>query len=150
MKSHWKTYFCVLSILAIITACTPPIKPSVANKPPAQNLIEESITPNPDELTQTDKLAPDTQTSEEIFSEVAEGRIPVIYSHGGGPCDIGGMVFFNKHPQVDLIGMVLSRGEFYPQVALKKWPVFLFDVLKSNTTENPVTKTLYDLSTFNE
>jgi len=73
-------------------------------------------------------------SSEDIFSNSTSGRIPVIYSHGGGPCDIGGMVFFAKHPQVDLIGLVLSRGEFYPQLAVKTWPIFLFDVLNSKST----------------
>ncbi len=53
-----------------------------------------------------------------FFLDEPRGTIPVIYSHGGGPCDIGGMVFLTRHPKVDLIGMVLSRGEIHPEIAV--------------------------------
>lgn len=72
--------------------------------------------------------------AEVIFSDNPSGRIPVIYSHGGGPCDIAGMVYLSKHPNVDLIGLVLTRGEIHPEKAVDKWPVFLFDVLQQKDT----------------
>jgi len=77
---------------------------------------------------------PTLQQTEVVYFEELGGKIPVIYSHGGGPCDIGGMVFFTKHPDVDLIGYVLTRGEYHPGIAVKKWPVFLFDVLDYKST----------------
>ncbi len=72
--------------------------------------------------------------AEIIFSDNLSGRIPVIYSHGGGPCDIAGMVYLSKHPDVDLIGLVLTRGEIHPEKAVDKWPVFLLDVLNQKET----------------
>jgi inosine-uridine nucleoside N-ribohydrolase len=44
------------------------------------------------------------------------------------------MVFLTKHPNVDLIGLVLSRGEIHPEIAVDLWPVFLYDVLNSKDT----------------
>jgi inosine-uridine nucleoside N-ribohydrolase len=73
-------------------------------------------------------------TAKEIFSDNPSGRIPVIYSHGGGPCDIAGMVYLSKHPDVDLIGLVLTRGEIHPEKAVETWPVFLYDVMQSKDT----------------
>ncbi len=56
-------------------------------------------------------------------------KIPVIFVHGGGPCDIGALVFLTKHPQVNLLGMVLTYGEIHPVNALDDWPVFLYEIL---------------------
>lgn len=112
-----------IGVIFLITACSSTSPTSV---------ISTSTITAP--TTQASPPTPTLMPSEDNFSEVTIGRIPVIYSHGGGPCDIGGMVFFAKHPQVDLIGLVLSRGEFYPQLAVKTWPVFLFDVLNSKST----------------
>jgi inosine-uridine nucleoside N-ribohydrolase len=109
-------------LILIITACAS--TPTTATPLPATFTVSPTQTSQP-----TATLAP-----ADVFAEVATGRIPVIYSHGGGPCDIGGMVFFNMHPQADLIGLVLSRGEFYPRQAVNTWPVFLFDVLGSKGT----------------
>jgi pyrimidine-specific ribonucleoside hydrolase len=72
--------------------------------------------------------------TESIFPDPSEGRIPVIFSHGGGPCDIGAVIYLSKYPNVDLIGMVLSRGEIHPENALNAWGVFLYDVLHSRDT----------------
>ncbi len=71
---------------------------------------------------------------EDSFFDPPNGKIPVIYSHGGGPCDIGGMVFLTKNPDVDLIGYVLTRGEYHPKIAVNNWPIFLLDVLGSKDT----------------
>jgi len=112
-----------LCIIFLITACS-------STSPTVVTSTSTITVPT----TQTSQPTPTLMSSEDIFSNATIGRIPVIYSHGGGPCDIGGMVFFAKHPQVDLIGLVLSRGEFYPQLAAKTWPIFLFDVLDSKST----------------
>ena len=69
------------------------------------------------------------QPEGKVFTETLGGKIPVIFSHGGAPCDIGALVFLTKHSNVDLIGMVLSNGEFHPTNAMDDWPVFLYDVL---------------------
>ena len=55
-------------------------------------------------------------------------------SHGGAPSDFDAAVYFAKHPRVDLIGMVLSRGEFRPEEAVDDWPHFVLDVLGSQDT----------------
>ncbi|MCJ7715089.1 MAG: nucleoside hydrolase [Anaerolineales bacterium] len=79
-------------------------------------------------------VRPPTVTPENSFFDPPNGKIPVIYSHGGGPCDIGGMVFLTKNPNVDLIGYVLTRGEYHPEIAVINWPIFLLDVLGSKDT----------------
>lgn len=110
-------------IIFLITACS-------STSPTAETSTSTITVPT----TQANQTIPALMSSEDIFPDTSIGRIPVIYSLGGGPCDIGGMVYFSKHPRVDLIGLVLSRGEFYPQLAAKTWPIFLFDVLDSKTT----------------
>lgn len=42
--------------------------------------------------------------------------------------------FFSKNPNVDLIGIILSRGEFHPEIAVDNWPIFIYDVLHSTDT----------------
>lgn len=122
MNFDRKIQLYTLSILFFISACCPAVEePAI---PDPSECFEEDIFPIPHFPT----------TDGDVFRNVANGCIPVIYSHGGAPCDIGGMVFFDKHPRVELIGMVLSRGEFHPQIAIEKWPVFLYDVLGSTDT----------------
>ena len=111
--NKFKILFVCAAILNIILAGCSPRLDSTANEAP------QTATPNLPAV---------------IPPEAVNERIPVIYSHGGGPCDIGGMVFLTKHPDVDLIGLVLTRGEFHPEIAVNKWPVFLFDVLNSKDT----------------
>jgi pyrimidine-specific ribonucleoside hydrolase len=60
--------------------------------------------------------------------------MPIIFSHGGAPCDIDATVYLARHPNTDLIGMVLSRGEFHPDAALEEWGEFLYDILDSQQT----------------
>lgn len=93
MNRNWKLLICAVLIFYMLVGCAPDISE-----------VGEESTPAPPKLT-----------SEEIFSDVAKGKIPVIYSHGGGPGDIGCLVYLTKHPNVDLIGMVLSRGEIHPE-----------------------------------
>jgi len=124
LNGKWNLILCGTLIFTLIAGCAPTAEPilktipsKAATSATTQIPAEKSLQGEGGELTNE-----------------KSGRIPVIYSHGGGPCDIGGMVFFAKHPQVDLIGLVLSRGEFYPRQAVKTWPVFLFDVLGSKDT----------------
>jgi inosine-uridine nucleoside N-ribohydrolase len=125
MKMNWKLFICTALIFSILVGCAPTVE-----EPAAEN------TPLPDnsEIQEEDPPTPAPQPMEENFPDPLVGRIPVIYSHGGGPCDIGGMVFLTKHPNVDLIGLVLSRGEIHPEIAVDLWPVFLYDVLNSKDT----------------
>lgn len=120
MNKNWNLLLSIVLVFSILAGCAPAtLEPTAENTPPpatstTQEEIPPTFTPQPTEVS---------------FFDPPNGRIPVIYSHGGGPCDIAGMVYFTKHPNVDLIGFVLTRGEFHPEIALKKWPVFLFDVL---------------------
>ena len=125
MKLNWKLLIGTVLIFSILAGCAPAVE-----EPTAEN------TPLPDtsEMQEEDLPTPAPQPIEENSPDPLSGKIPVIYSHGGGPCDIGGMVFLTKHPNVDFIGMVLSRGEIHPEIAVDLWPVFLYDVLNSKDT----------------
>ncbi len=81
--------------------------------------------------TQTQDVSPTRTLTQEIITtaDLEEEKMPVIFSHGGGPCDIAALVFLTKNPRVDLIGLVLSYGEIHPINALDDWPVFLYEVL---------------------
>ena len=126
MQKIWYFIICIGLIFNILVGCSPETEtPTVENiSPPVTSEKEEEEIPP----------VPAAQPIKNIFPNPLNGKIPVIYSHGGGPCDIGGMVFLSKHPNVDLIGIVLSRGEIHPEIAVEKWPVFLYDVLDSHNT----------------
>ena len=133
MKTNRKILICTIILFTFIAACKP--QPDVASLegPPASN-----AEPDPPLLPAEEPPAeepPPARTSDEIFGSVADGTIPVIISHGGAPCDIDAVVYFTEHPQVDLIGMVLSRGEFHPENAVDDWPRFVLDVLGSQGTQ---------------
>ncbi len=135
MKDSWKILICVLALSSLLVGCTSEsqepswemtstVVPTLENTPTTaststQGIIPPSFTPQPTEV---------------VFVDKTVEKIPVIYSHGGGPCDIGGMAFLSKHPNVDLIGYVLTEGEYYPKLALDLWPIYLFDVLDSKHT----------------
>lgn len=111
-------------ILILLVGCAPAVEeaptvtaPAISDTPPAMRSPTPTLRP-----------------TESTFPDPSEGRIPVIFSHGGAPCDIGAVIYLTKHPNVDLIGMVLSRGEVHPEIALDHWGVFLYDVLQSKDT----------------
>ncbi len=130
MKKHTVFLMMLVIITSLLIGCTPaketPViivvqdptrTPTPTVPPPAsetQDVPTPSLTPPPTEV---------------VFLDRSQEKIPVIYTHGGGPCDIGGTVFLKKHPNVDLIGVVLSRGEIHPEIARDKWAAFLYDVL---------------------
>ncbi len=129
---NWKLLIPSVLIFSFLAGCAPTVEDPAAENTPS---VEESTVVNTPPTATSEMQEEDTPpTTEEIFPDPLGGRIPVIYSHGGGPCDIGGMVFLTKHPNVDLIGYVLTRGEYHPEIAVKKWPVFLFDVLDYKST----------------
>lgn len=125
MNTNWKLLIPTVLIFSLLAGCATTVEePAAENKPPtatSEMQVEDLPTTTP-------------QSTEDIFQDPLGGRIPVIFSHGGAPCDIGGMVYLNKHPNVDLIGLVLSRGEIHPEIAVDLWPVFLYDVLNSKDT----------------
>ncbi len=130
MNKLWRFLICTGLIFSILIGCTPR-----AETPTTENISQPVANENQEEEEKEE--VPPTHTSEpveSIFPNPIEGKIPVIFSHGGAPCDIGGMVFLSKHPNVDLIGIVLTRGEIHPEIAVEKWPVFLYDVLDSHNT----------------
>jgi inosine-uridine nucleoside N-ribohydrolase len=120
MNRKINLFICINIFFCLFVGCTPAIE-----EPPAENTSTQVTNQTQEETSPL--LTP--LTSENIFSDIHGGKIPVIFSHGGGPCDIGAMVFLSKNPNVDWIGLVLSYGEFHPINALKKWPVFLYEVL---------------------
>jgi inosine-uridine nucleoside N-ribohydrolase len=139
MNRNWKLFICTGLIFSILAGCTPTVEePTAGNMPPlttSEIQVETLPTSSPPQPTEEEALPTSSpQPTEVVFFAESSGKIPVIYSHGGGPCDIGGMVFLTKHPNVDLIGLVLSRGEFHPEIAVDLWPVFLYDVLNSKDT----------------
>ena len=129
MNKLWRFLICTGLIFSILIGCTP-----TGETPTAENISPPVASENQEEEKEEVPPTHTPQPVETIFPNPLDGRIPVIYSHGGGPCDIGGMVFLSKHPNVDLIGIVLTRGEIHPEIAVEKWPVFLYDVLNSHNT----------------
>lgn len=138
MNRNWKLFICTGLIFSILAGCAPAVEESnaVTTPPPTTNEIQVETLPTSSPQPTEEEALPTSspQPTEVVFFAESSGKIPVIYSHGGGPCDIGGMVFLTKHPNVDLIGLVLSRGEFHPEIAVDLWPVFLYDVLNSKDT----------------
>jgi inosine-uridine nucleoside N-ribohydrolase len=125
MNTNWKLLIPTALIFSLLAGCATTVEePAAENKPPTAT----------SEMQEEDLPTTTPQSTEDIFQDPLGGRIPVIFSHGGAPCDIGGMVYLNKHPNVDLIGLVLSRGEIHPEIAVDLWPVFLYDVLNSKDT----------------
>ncbi|MEA1978674.1 MAG: nucleoside hydrolase [Chloroflexota bacterium] len=125
MNKNWKLLIPTALIFSLLVGCATTVEePAAENKTP-------TIT---SEMQEEDLPTSTPQLTEDIFPDPLSGKIPVIYSHGGAPCDIGGMVYLTKHPNVDLIGLVLSRGEIHPEIAVDLWPIFLYDVLNSNDT----------------
>ncbi len=136
MKLNWKLLIPTVLTFSILAGCAPTVEEPAAEIPPS---VEEPTAENSPPTATSEMQEENTPTSappttEEIFPDPLTGRIPVIFSHGGAPCDIGGMVFLAKHPNVDFIGLVLSRGEIHPEIAVDLWPVFLYDVLNSKGT----------------
>ena len=111
MKKHCPLLFLSLIISFAFAGCASSAKTST---PEIAAPIPSEPQPTPDDLP--------------IHQDSA--MIPLIFSHGGAPCDIGALVYFSMHPDVDLIGMVISRGEIHPEIGLNKWATFLFDVLE--------------------
>jgi inosine-uridine nucleoside N-ribohydrolase len=115
MNKKWKSLLYMIWVLFLLVGCTSNAEtptPEITSPPPSAPLPVESA-------------FPDTLTS---------GKMPVIFSHGGGPCDVAALVYLTKHPNVDLIGMVLSFGEIHPEIAIDKWVVFLYEVLGYRST----------------
>jgi pyrimidine-specific ribonucleoside hydrolase len=132
MKKKWIFPICTALILPLIASCVPAgstPSPSADEAQPSQVFF---LDPSAETIP---ALSPEeAQPSQVFFPDPSAETIPVIYSHGGGPCDIGGMTFFAMHPNVDLIGVVFTRGEIHPEIALENWSVFLYDVLGSTDT----------------
>ncbi len=122
MRSSAKFFISTVFILLLLVGCAPTVEETPTATTPAIN----------DPPQATSSPTPTLQPT--IFPDPSEGKIPVIFSHGGAPCDIGAVIYLSKHPNVDLIGMVLSRGEIHPENALDHWGVFLYDVLHSLDT----------------
>jgi inosine-uridine nucleoside N-ribohydrolase len=120
VSGKWKLLTCTSLLLSIFTGCKPVVEEHPAENTPALSINQAQVETPP---------VPATLPTEDIFSDTSGGKIPVIFSHGGGPCDIGALVFLTKNPHVDLIGLVLSNGEFHPINAVDDWSVFLYDVL---------------------
>jgi len=136
MNKTWKFILLTTLILSSLVGCDPSSGESTEKPNPIDlqqsSEIPPSLTPTESQSEPTVNYALDH--SEIVFIDKSVEKIPLIYSHGGGPCDIGGMAYFSKHPNVDLIGLVLSRGEFYPEIAVNYWPIYLYDVLDSKNT----------------
>ncbi len=130
MDVNWRITVVTAAIILVLTGCSPS----------TEEVLEGSPTPTREVIPTATASAPPTplavqpRPSEVVFIDKSVDRIPVIFSHGGGPCDIAAMAYLVNHPHVDLIGMVLTRGEFYPEVALDYWPIYLYDVLDSTNT----------------
>ena len=151
MNIKWKLLIWVTLIFTIQAGCSPANKVFLAEPTPiaATSAVQEEAPALPTGSTPTvaESLAestPLTATSamqgeattipaqlptQDYFPGTSSGKMPVIFIHGGGPCDIGALVYLTKHPNIDLIGMVLSFGEFHPINAMDDWPVFLYDIL---------------------
>lgn len=125
MNRIWKLLLCSTLVLSFLLGCASKVEESTS---------QETQPPITSETQGEAQQIPTPVHSGEIFPDSLSGRIPVIYSHGGGPCDIAGMAYLSKHPNVDFIGWVLTRGEFHPEIAVGNWPIFLFDVLQSSDT----------------
>jgi inosine-uridine nucleoside N-ribohydrolase len=122
----------VLIIFALLLGCTPPTEEASEETEPAGSSTEELIPPTDVPEPTEEEIA--QQVDDEGFPDASAEVIPVIFSHGGAPCDIDATVYLTQHPNVDLIGMVLSRGEVQPEAALENWGVFLYDILNSHQT----------------
>ncbi|MCD4751512.1 MAG: nucleoside hydrolase [Anaerolineaceae bacterium] len=120
MSKKWTFLICAVSILSIAVGCVPAIEKSI---------VENTPPPVIDEIQEDAPPATPAHQTEEVVIEPLSAKIPLIFSHGGGPCDIGALVYLTKHPNVDLLGMVLSYGEIHPIEAVDDWPIFLYDVL---------------------
>jgi inosine-uridine nucleoside N-ribohydrolase len=128
MKPKHHLFVLAAVTILVITGCAPAAGGIIEATPTATQEVIPAATAAP-----TDPPA-QPQPTEVIFIDKSVDRIPVIFSHGGGPCDIAAMAYLDMHPHVDFIGMVLTRGEFYPEVALDYWPIYLYDVLGSTHT----------------
>lgn len=106
MNRILKVFFYPFLILTLITSCTSPTSNSWLTE---SDSTEEDQNPLPQEPSSDTEYPLPIRSAEQVFGDVAEGTIPVIISHGGAPSDIDAVVYLDKHPQVDLIGMVLSR-----------------------------------------
>jgi inosine-uridine nucleoside N-ribohydrolase len=130
MIANRKLMVLIAAITMAVAGCVPATDGIIKGSPTTTHEVIPTATatvmpsPPPDE----------PQPTQVIFIDKSVDRIPVIFSHGGGPCDIAAMAYLVYHPHVDLIGMVLTRGEFYPEVALDYWPIYLYDVLDSTST----------------
>jgi inosine-uridine nucleoside N-ribohydrolase len=136
MDGYWKPILLAVALTLILVGCSPTTEAIDAGSPTAAQEIPGEATPrsSPTEPQSEPAATEPPQQTEVVFLDKTVDRIPVIFSHGGGPCDIAAMAYLVYHPHVELIGMVLSRGEFYPAVAVDYWPIYLYDVLGSTHT----------------
>jgi inosine-uridine nucleoside N-ribohydrolase len=111
-------------IAALFSGCNLPISDT-------SNLIDRR---QEQDIQSEGEIDPFDEASSSTALEAEGSRIPLIFSHGGAPCDIDALVYFSMHPDVDLIGMALTRGEFRPDEALEEWSAFLYDVLGETDT----------------
>jgi len=132
MKEKWVLSICTALILPLFASCVP--AGSTPSPSPDEAQPSQVFFPNPSDGTIPAPSSDEAQPSQVFFPDPSDETIPVIYSHGGGPCDIGGMTFFAMHPNISLIGVVFTRGEIHPEIALENWSVFLYDVLGSTDT----------------
>ena len=91
MNKAWKFLLSSAMILMFLVGCA-----AEDNQPSAENSSAPTTSENQDETPPISAL----QQADEVATESEIRKIPVIYSLGGGPCDIGGMVFLSKHPGV--------------------------------------------------
>jgi len=127
---RFRVIFCsALCIISLIVGCTSENK----DIPSEEIIIEEKQDIKTESSSDSAEPVPTITrpvSSDFVFPDTDTGEIPLIFSHGGAPCDIGALVYFTKHPNINLIGMVLSDGEIHPENALDDWPAFLIDVIE--------------------
>lgn len=87
-------------------------------------------TPEPQHTQSSEKATvTEATTIAEPIDLEKEKKISVIFSHDGAPDDIAAMLYISQHPQIEVIGVVMSYGEQHPSKASEEWGVFLDKVL---------------------
>ena len=108
MKRFFTIFFLITAVLALVSCSLFPSKP-------ASTAVPTQVIP---------KSTP-TQQQEPLIGP----QIPLIFSHDGAPDDIITAVYLAKHPQIDMLGVILSYGEIRPPQAAPEWSAFLYEVL---------------------
>jgi inosine-uridine nucleoside N-ribohydrolase len=124
MRKICETLICSAILAALLTGCNLP-----GSEAGSQNISMQQ-----QDIHAINPAEPSFETPSSMVQPERSSRIPLIFSHGGAPCDIDALVYFAMHPEINLIGMVLTRGEFRPEEALEEWSTFLYDVLRQNDT----------------